>query len=91
MGGTRDPLIHDLANLLAITGDGTRGVHGWIESHRDTAREHGWIVPRPIPPGTVPVTLYSGRVVLLDTYGYQTPYGLTGPDLYRDNPLMETR
>lgn len=67
MGGTERPDINSLANLLIVTGDGTRGVHGWIESHRDTARDLGWLVDREgvAEPATSPVVLYGGRRVLL--------------------------
>jgi hypothetical protein len=90
MGGTRNPRIHDLTNLLAVTGDGTRGVHGWIESHRDLAREHGWLVPWPLDPATIPLTLHSGRVVLLGEYDYLTAHNPDHPGmpLWRDNPLV---
>jgi hypothetical protein len=67
MGGTDRPDVHSLANLLAVTGDGTRGVHGWIESNRDDARALGWLVDRTAVRDVTdtPVVLYSGRRVLL--------------------------
>lgn len=76
MGGTDRPDVHSLANLLAVTGDGTRGVHGWIESNRDDARALGWLVDREslVDPGQVPVVLYGGRRVLLaPTQGVYLP------------------
>ena len=47
MGGTRDPYINALSNLLLVCGHGTVGCHGWLESHRNVARDtKGWLVPR---------------------------------------------
>jgi hypothetical protein len=67
MGGTDRPNTNSLANLLAVTGDGTTGVHGWIESNRNTARALGWLIDREnnLEPDDVPVVLYGGRRVLL--------------------------
>lgn len=36
---------HDLFNLVALCGDGTRGCHGWVEHNPEAAREDGWTVP----------------------------------------------
>lgn len=44
MGGTRDPRINDVRNLVLLCGDGTRGCHGWIESNRLTALRQGWLL-----------------------------------------------
>lgn len=44
MGGTKDPRSFDLRNLVHICGDGTRGCHGDIESHRSQAHEDGWLI-----------------------------------------------
>lgn len=66
MGGT--VRVETLADLLAVTGSGTTGAHGWIETHRTEAYEHGWLIRRgEAEPVDVPVTLYSGRRVLLDS------------------------
>lgn len=88
MGGTDRPDVHSLANLLAVTGDGTRGVHGWVESHRDAARAMGWLVDHSGPePDAVPLVLYSGRRVLLDPVNalYLPPPG----DPYHLGPMPE--
>lgn len=44
MGGTRDPRVNDLRNLVRLCGSGTTGCHGDIESHRTTARFEGWLI-----------------------------------------------
>jgi hypothetical protein len=66
MGGTRQPDVHSLANLMVVTGDGTRGVHGWIEAHPAHAARLGWRVAQGVDPATVPLSLWSGRRVALD-------------------------
>lgn len=64
MGGTRDPLIHSLANLLLVCGTGTTGCHQRIESNRALAYQNGWLVHRSDDPAKVPV-MRRGRMVLL--------------------------
>lgn len=54
MGGSRDPVVEDPANHLHLCGDGVRGCHGYVESHRAEAYEKGWLVhswedPREVP------------------------------------------
>jgi hypothetical protein len=66
MGGTIRPDVHDLCNLILAEGHGTVGAHWWVESNRDAARERGLLVPQITDPASVPVTLWSGRRVMLD-------------------------
>lgn len=61
MGGTTDPAINSPANLIVLCGDGVRGCHGWVESHREEARAAGWSVPQWGDPTTVPVTYWDGK------------------------------
>jgi 5-methylcytosine-specific restriction protein A len=49
MGGTRDPKLNMPENLVFLCGD----CHRWCESHRNEARDTGWLVPRPTDPATV--------------------------------------
>lgn len=82
-GGTTTPNV--LGNLLAVTGDGVSGSHGWIESNRTESYKHGWLVKHPTNPVTVPVTLPSGRRVYLNL---DTPfYTDLDPIQWWDNPL----
>lgn len=75
MGGTRDVNIHDPANLLAVCGDGTRGCHGWIESHRREAYENGWLLNSGADPVSRACTLRDGSLVLLRADGYIVLFG----------------
>lgn len=50
MGGTRDPKINSMANLVFICGD----CHGWIESNRSEAYSSGWLVHSGTDPESVP-------------------------------------
>lgn len=78
-GGTDDPAINGLANLLLVGAGpnarlgGVSACHGWIEHHRTEAEARGLIVTwgsytaGGVPPEvSAPVTLHSGRRVLLD-------------------------
>lgn len=62
MGGTSDSSINDPTNLVLLCGSGTTGCHGEIESHRERAIEHGWLVPRRDlrEPADVPVFTAAG-------------------------------
>ena len=46
MGGTRNPEVNLPANLLLLCGSGTTGCHGWLESHREKAKEWGYLIRR---------------------------------------------
>lgn len=70
-GGTRDPEANTPPRLLLLCGTATspNRCHGMVESQRALAVAHGWLVPRPIPPQTVPVLLHTGALVLLTCDG----------------------
>jgi hypothetical protein len=79
MGGTANPAIHSLANLMLVCGHGTDGCHGWIEEHArgdapsEEMYQRGLLIRHSVPgkwtadtdPSRVPVTLGGGRRVLL--------------------------
>ena len=44
MGGSKNELLHESANLIALCGSGVTGCHGWVESYRDKAREKGFLL-----------------------------------------------
>lgn len=69
LGGTKDPAINALSNLLWVCGDGVQGCHGHMESHRTEAYAMGWLVRHGTSPAAVPVHLWDGRRVLLDDSG----------------------
>lgn len=66
MGGTSRGDVHDLCNLILAEGHGTIGAHMWVEVNREAATERGLLVPQNHDPAQVPVTLWSGRRVMLD-------------------------
>lgn len=59
-GGTSRTDANEPQNLVAVCGSGTTGCHGFIESNRNEAREHGWIVPLHIDPLRVAVLVDHG-------------------------------
>lgn len=46
MGGSKNLELHKSANLIALCGSGTTGCHGWVESHRDEARQLGFLIQK---------------------------------------------
>ncbi len=46
MGGDRRPETHGAGNLVLLSGSGTTGCHGWVESRRTEARNLGLLIPR---------------------------------------------
>lgn len=74
-GGTRDPDVDSLERLLLCCGGRLAlGCHGRIEHNRVWAEAHGYLVPHgdgpAADPARVPVTLWSGRRVLLGACEY---------------------
>lgn len=79
MGGTGNPAIHSLANLLLTCGHGTIGCHGFMEHHAMTASQTGLaydmglLIRQPVTgrytaatdPAQVPLLMPSGRLVWL--------------------------
>ena len=65
MGGTKDTAIDAPENQVAIC----RTCHLDIESNREQAIEHGWLVPRRDPrhPGQVPVFIRGGWYLIEPT------------------------
>jgi len=61
MGGTKNPWINDMSNLLLLCGTGTTGCHGWVESHRSEAYEDGLLVHSWLFPWEVPVHVHSNH------------------------------
>lgn len=82
-GGTSRPEVHDLCNLVILCAGfsrrlaGVLGCHGATENRENDPRARGLIVPHPLDPAHVPLTLASGRRVLLAADG---PYYLPPPD-----------
>ena len=78
MGGSKDPKIASVSNLLLLSGTGTTGAHGKIESNRSWAVDEGFIVPRWQDPALVPVNHYRHGLA------WATPWG-TWMTVFRQN------
>lgn len=57
-GGTKDPRINLPSNLVLLCG----ACHRWVESHREDAREDGWLLRSVAEAATVPVVSTWGAV-----------------------------
>lgn len=64
MGGSKLDDTNTASNALLLCGD----CHADIESNRDVAVNHGWLVTQQNNPVDIPV-FYRGRTVLLDDLG----------------------
>lgn len=73
IGGSSDPAINEPTNLLTLCRDCHRGV----ESQRQVAIDHGYLVRRPTAPASVPVLLHGYGWALLHPDG--TRSRTTGP------------
>ena len=71
-GGSRRADTNELTNLLLVCGTATSGCHQQIETNRDWALAHGYLVRQSHDPATIPV-MYRGVLVLLNTDGTTTP------------------
>ena len=60
MGGTSDDAVHSATNCVLLCGSGTTGCHGYIESNRAEAAEHGWLVLRRDPRHPADVPVFAG-------------------------------
>lgn len=71
MGGTKEAWVNQPANLVPLCGTGVTGCHSWVESHRQDARDLGWLVPRNAvyKAEDVALTYWDGVLYLLDDYG----------------------
>lgn len=59
-GGTSRPEVNSPANVLLLCGTGTEGCHGFVEAHRRSAEQEGWLVRHGLDPADVPVTVFAG-------------------------------
>lgn len=70
MGGSKNPAVNATTNGVVLCGSGTTGCHGWVESHRDEARQQGWLVPQWRDPADVPVRSRRHGWAWLTTTGW---------------------
>jgi 5-methylcytosine-specific restriction protein A len=68
-GGTSDPAVNAVSNLVAVCGSGVTFCHGEIESRRSEAYADGWLLHAGQDPAEVPVRLRGGPLVLLTVDG----------------------
>lgn len=65
------------SNILDACGDGTRGCHGWVESHPEQAQERGlWLIGSESPQFTPVVISWRGIIdwyILTDSGGLKWP------------------
>ncbi|MDM4761915.1 hypothetical protein QT381_02710 [Galbitalea sp. SE-J8] len=57
MGGSKRMSTDLHANLVLLHGTGTTGCHGYIEAHRDEARERGFNLTQQLDPAAIPIGL----------------------------------
>ena len=69
MGGSKNNNLHQPANLIALCGSGTTGCHGWVESHREEARQDGFLIMKVESAEEVPFKDKSGKWWLIDNSG----------------------
>lgn len=67
-GGTSRPEVNSPSNLLLLCGTGVDGCHGFVEAHRRSAEQEGWLVRHGHDPADVPVTVYAGPNALATTF-----------------------
>lgn len=79
MGGSKRPDTDRPQNLLVLCGSGVTGCHGWIESNRAWAVEHGLIVRQGDDPMVRAVADSAGEWWWLDALGGRHP-ALTEPE-----------
>lgn len=66
MGGTKDPAINQMSNLIVLCGSGITGCHGNIEKNRRWAYTLGYLLTANDDPTQTPVLLRKRWVLLTD-------------------------
>lgn len=66
-GGSRLPVVNSPANILLLCGTGTTGCHGRVESNRQAAYAHRWLLRAGEDPLTTPVDIGPFHVTVLLT------------------------
>ncbi len=72
MGGSKNEMLHEMANLIVLCGTGTSGCHGWIESNRAVARELGYLIQKIESAEEIPFQGKSGLWFKIDNKGQKT-------------------
>lgn len=59
-GGSSRQEVNSPSNILLLCGTGTDACHGFVEAHRRSAEQEGWLVRHGTDPAEVPVTVFAG-------------------------------
>lgn len=78
MGGSRNSDLHLPANLIVLCGSGNTGCHGWVESNRDKAREHGYLIHRVESAPDIPFMDNAKVWYLIDNEGLKRQFDTKG-------------
>ena len=76
MGGSKNELLHQPANLIALCGSGTTGCHGWVESNRDKARQLGYLIMKVESAQDIPFRDDSGKWWKIDNLGQKEKFDI---------------
>ena len=76
MGGSKNELLHQPANLIALCGSGVTGCHGWVESNRDKAREMGYLIMKVESAEDIPFCDNSGNWWKIDNLGQKEQFDI---------------
>lgn len=71
MGSTRRPETNLPANLIVLCAFPDGQCHEWVESHREEAREAGWLLRQHQEPSAIPVRRHGVLVRLDNTGGWE--------------------
>ena len=69
MGGSKNPMLHETANLILLCGSGVTGCHGWVESNRDQAKKTGFLLYKVDSAPEIPFTDNKGITWIIDNEG----------------------
>ena len=72
MGGSKNEMLHEPANLIVLCGSGTSGCHGWVESNRAKARELGYLIQKIESAQEIPFRDETGSWWQLDNNAQKT-------------------
>lgn len=78
MGGSKKAELHQPANLIVLCGSGVSGCHGWVESNRDKAREHGYLIYKVASAGEIPFRDVNGKWHQIDNFGQKRQFDTNG-------------
>lgn len=81
MGGSKNEMLHEPANLIVLCGTGVDGCHGWVESNRTQARDQGFLIQKIELADQIPFQDSTGVWFQIDNQGQKTEL-----DMSRSSP-----